>query len=157
MAGLGIKFLLARIYDPSVAEATGNQFFRCYNMFFNFLGSLFLFLAFKNIKITGEKITRVILFFSSTTLYVYILHELPGVKGYMWKEIVHPSAHLGMPSILINYVCGIGGVYLVCTLLGVVIKNVYRLSGMPKLTLKISEILSDAASKFMDRSMISKR
>lgn len=137
-------------------EDRSEMFFGNYNMFFIFLASIFLFLAFKNIKISNKVINKIILFFSSTTLYVYLIHEAPSTRNYLWKNMINPTGHLGVPDIIINYIVGIFGVYFVCSILGYIIKTVYSLLRLPKLTLFISNTLTKLTKKLMNIKLISR-
>ena len=154
--GYVIKFVLCYLTLRLNNTDKSDKFFANYNMFFVFLASVFLFLAFKNIKINSNILNKIILFFSSTTLYVYLIHEAPSTRSFLWEKIVNPMGHLGFPDIIINYIVGIFGVYFACTVLGYIIKTVYSLLQLPKLTLLISNVLSKLTNKIMESKLISK-
>jgi len=145
--GLLIKLVIKHCYKLADAEDNSDSFFMHYHMFFVFLAAVFLFLAFKNITINGTVINKIIRFFSSATIYVYIIHEAPSIRMYLWEEIVSPLSHLGIPDIIINYVVGIGGVYLVCTLIGAALNAAYNLLQLPRLTLRISDAFAKVFGK----------
>ncbi len=154
--GYVIKFVLCYLTLSLNNTDKSDKFFANYNMFFVFLASVFLFLAFKNIKINSNILNKIILFFSSATLYVYLIHEAPSTRSFLWEKIVNPMGHLGFPDIIINYIVGIFGVYFVCSVLGYIIKTVYSLLQLPKLTLLISNVLSKLTNKIMESKLISK-
>ncbi len=154
--GYVIKFVLCYLTLRLNNTDKSDKFFANYNMFFVFLASVFLFLAFKNIKINSNILNKIILFFSSATLYVYLIHEAPSTRSFLWEKIVNPMGHLGFPDIIINYIVGIFGVYFVCSVLGYIIKTVYSLLQLPKLTLLISNVLSKLTNKIMEIKLISK-
>ena len=154
--GYVIKFVLCYLTLRLNNTDKSDKFFANYNMFFVFLASVFLFLAFKNIKINSNILNKIILFFSSATLYVYLIHEAPSTRSFLWEKIVNPMGHLGFPDIIINYIVGIFGVYFVCSVLGYIIKTVYSLIQLPKLTLLISNVLSKLTNKIMESKLISK-
>ena len=110
-------------------------------MFFIFLASVFLFLGFRNIKITGKAINRIIRFFSSATVYVYLAHEAPSIRDYLWSKVVNPLGHPGFPDLVINLVVGVGAVYIAGTVIGKAVTGVYRLLRIDRLTLLISNRL----------------
>ena len=151
-----LKFVIQKAWSIFSEKNPSDSFLKGYNMLFMFLASLFLFLAFKNIIIDSKIISKIIIFFSSTTLYVYLIHEAPAIRYYLWGTIVNPRAHMGFPDLIVNYIIGVGAVYIGCSLLGFIIKSLYSLLQLPKLTLAINKLLIKLTEKIMNVPFISK-
>ncbi len=145
--GLAVKFAIRYYCMQTGTEDVSDAFFKKYTMFFIFVASVFLFLAFKNIRFDFRKLGGLIMFFSSTTIYVYMIHEIPSLKLSYWRDFIEPTAHTGFPDIVLNYALGVFVTYLVCTLLGAAVKALYNLLQLPKLTKKISDKAVAAAKK----------
>lgn len=142
-----VKSVSLKLYNKDLGDA----FFSRYNMFLFFLASLFLFLAFKNIKIKSEKANKLILFFSSSSVYVYIIHEAPAVRNYFWEKIIMPQSYKTLPDMLLNYCLTVSAVYIACTLAGKAVVYIYRLLRLDKLTVLISNRLFDLTKRVINR------
>lgn len=149
-AAFALRFAVKAVSLHFYKKDLGETFFMRYNMFFIFLASLFLFLAFKNISIKGEKINKIITFFSSAAVYVYIIHEAPSIRTYYWKNIVKPTACNSMLDLLLNYIVSVGAIYIGCTLIGKLLVFLYKLIRADRLTI----IVSNKITAFAKRKII---
>lgn len=59
------------------------------------LSSVFLFLVFGKIRIRSEKISSAICLVSSLTFGIYLLHDSPELRAYMYQNIFHSSELYG--------------------------------------------------------------
>ena len=147
--GFASKLLVKKVFFNLYGEDISKTFYGRYNMFFVFAASVMLFLAFKNIHINGKTVGKIIMFFSSATVYVYLIHEAPCIKAYLWKKIVNPMGHLGFPDLVINFILGVGGVYIACSIIGKIIAEGYKLLRINKLTMIISDKVTRLAKKII--------
>ena len=70
-----------------LGEVWNNGMVRDYNNILVYLGAVFLFLTFLNIKINNKFVNRIILFFAPLTFAVYLLHESPFISEWLWEMI----------------------------------------------------------------------
>jgi hypothetical protein len=86
-----------------------------YNSLIMFLSSVCLFMFFLNINIKREWIRRLICNVAPLTFGVYLLHEWPDLRNYLWTKIFNPPKYVNSfkmyPYLLITvvsiFICGI--------------------------------------------------
>lgn len=131
-----------------------NYYYR-YNSLFSLIGSVCLFLVFKNIVITGKFWTRLIKFVAPLTLGVYLIHDNPLLRNYVWKGLVNmESLTPNSPLIVFVYVLL---VFTICLMLDCVRKLVTSLYSnnqnykafMERLDSKTVLLFSNIVDKFL--------
>lgn len=98
-----------------------------YNSIFVFLGSVFIFLMFKNIKFNlSQSIKNIIILLSSVTFDVYLIHEQVVFRRILWTKILNMGKY-SHSNLFIVYSCiYILGVFIVCSIIGITMKNVFK-------------------------------
>ena len=73
----------------------------------------------------NDKIKKIIMFFSSSTFAVYIIHENPFVRNLLWNEMLNTSkfyfkyGYIYMIVVLLI-------IYICCTLIDKIMKCIYQ-------------------------------
>lgn len=117
---IGIDFLATKINyfkssSPYLTTSTLTPYFVHFlnmNSLPLFLASVCLFLAFKNLKIKSSKIINTI---AGTVFGIYIIHEHPYLKNYIWDSVFHNKLYYfdlfhiigsAFITVFIIFVCG---------------------------------------------------
>lgn len=106
------------IFGKEVFLKGANIFDSVYNSIFVFVSSLFFFKIFTSMKlyISSSIAKKIILFFSSSSLAVYLIHDNQYMRKYLWDILVFDICN--RPIFLILYwICTIMAIYLVCTII----------------------------------------
>ncbi len=77
---------------------------------FGLIISIALFLIFENIKLQNKMINKV----ASTVLGIYIIHENIFMRNIIWLDIVQGAKYINSPYLIINIICGVTSVFVVC-------------------------------------------
>ena len=85
------------------------------NSIFLYVSAISLFLFFKNIKI-NNKFNKLILFFSTTSFGVYLIHENIFIRDLLWKRIFYIDK-INFIDLLKHSLISIFLVFLVCSLI----------------------------------------
>lgn len=114
-----IPFLLLYIIvDKEIFLKGATIFDSVYNSIFVFLSSFFFFKIFTTIKlsINSPIIKKIILFFSSSSLAVYLIHDNQYMRKYIWNVLEFDFSN--NPIFLIIYwISTIIGIYLLCSII----------------------------------------
>lgn len=82
------KFVAAACTIVYLDVLTAGYFFGFgYSDFPTLFASIFVFLAFKSFKIGNVQISKAICFLSSLTFGVYLIHDSPEMRGFMYQNI----------------------------------------------------------------------
>lgn len=131
---LGILFYLIVlisfiIFDylkiPDVSFGKGVTHFAQTNSIFIFLSSVFLFLAFKNIKIKNYRLLNIV---SSTTFGIYLIHDNYLMRKFIWTEYFKVYEHFEDDNLLFYSLKIIILVFIVCSLLDFVRQKIFVFS-----------------------------
>ena len=79
-----------------------------------FGGAVYTFLFFKN-NINFS--SKVINFLSSSTLGVYLIHDNPYIRGWVWNKISPGKAYMSSNMILVHAVAKILIIFIICTII----------------------------------------
>lgn len=114
-----IPFMVLYIIFGKEAFLKGaNVFDSVYNSIFVFVSSLFFFKIFTSMKlnISSPIAKKIILFFSSSSLAVYLIHDNQYMRKYLWDVLAFDICN--SPIVLILYwICTVMAIYLVCAVI----------------------------------------
>lgn len=104
LLALKINFLSDKIYN-----------YLSLNSIFLYISAISLFMFFKNIKI-NSKFNKVILFFSTTTFGVYLIHENHFIRDILWKNFFNLNNITNFSTLFCYSLLIIILVYVVCSI-----------------------------------------
>ena len=86
---LGIWAILTFLSDKIdiINRYSLSNYWTRYNSLLNILSSVFLFISFKRLHINNKIIIKIISFLSPLTLGVYLIHDNPFIRNYIWFRI----------------------------------------------------------------------
>ena len=110
---LGLGLYLISYFLKVVCEYIGFDLvnYSSLNSIFLYASAIFIFKYFKNLEI--NKFSKLILFFSKTTLGVYLIHENIFMRNYLWKDLL---SKLNINNLLF-FIIYIIGIYLICSII----------------------------------------
>ena len=103
-----------------------------YSTVFNLIGSISLFLTFKNIKM---KDSRIINYLSTFTFSTYIIHENSFISKFLYRNIFKCDNYYNDSYMIFNYIYTVLGIYILCILVEIVRRFI-----MKKLDKKVEKI-----------------
>ena len=65
------------------------------------LASVFLFLFFEELTIRNQKVCAVASMLSSLTFGVYLIHDQPEVRTFIWQELLRPDRFAQSPVLVL--------------------------------------------------------
>ena len=95
---------------------TYSKWFYKYNSIFVTVAAISLFIIFLNINIKGNRLNRLIGIVSPLTFGVYLIHNNPSIREFMWNAIDLPGM-MNKLNIGVFVLCGIGiicGIFCIC-------------------------------------------
>ncbi|HHZ06671.1 MAG TPA: acyltransferase [Clostridiales bacterium] len=104
--------------------ANGHNAMYHYDSCLVFLSSVAFFVLFINIKIQNRIINKIIMFFAPCTLGVYLIHDNPYVRGWLWKTLNLPAYLWEWYFIPLLFV-EILGVFVVCSVIDFVRQKMF--------------------------------
>ena len=96
-----------------------------YNFIINIINSVIVFLFFKNLSLSKGKIISK---FAECTLAIYIIHENSFIRVYIYRNIFASSSFYSSPSLLFNMMYTCLGILLICVIIELVRKLVFKLT-----------------------------
>lgn len=82
-----------------------------YNSLPVLVGSLSLFMVFINLKITNGRVNKCIALLSPLTLGVYLIHDEPHVRMWLWSTL-NPAGHAYNPRFILFSIVSVVSIYL---------------------------------------------
>lgn len=73
------------------------RFFTDYSSPFTLLASVNLFLCFSTLKIKSSMIAKIATHLGPYTLGIYLIHEWPYLRTFVWSQVFHPPMHAHSP------------------------------------------------------------
>ena len=95
------KFVITWITIPIFGKAVGASAFSAYNSITMVLASVFLFLFFEERTITNPKVSVVASVVSSLTFGIYLIHDQPEVRAFIWQELLRPARFVQSPVLVL--------------------------------------------------------
>ncbi len=89
-----------------------------------FFAALFIFCVFRNIKIQNNSILNV---FASTTFGVYLIHENPLIRKWIWHKLFNLDKWVNNPLLLLYMLFCVVATFLICALLELFRRNLFRI------------------------------
>ena len=99
------------------------KYLSAYNNILVFIESILLFLYFENLKISNKEVENLITKVSPLVLGVYLLHEVPYMRKYIWDDLLHPSLYVNDNFLYCYMIVCIGSIFGV----GILVEWVRRL------------------------------
>lgn len=103
-----------------------------YNTIFNLVGSISLFLTFKNLNIKHNKIIN---YLSTFTFSTYIIHENSFITKFLYRTIFKCDKYYNSKFIIINFLYTVIGIYVICIIIEIIRRFI-----MKKIDKKIDSI-----------------
>lgn len=131
--------IISAIISPSLLIYNG--WFYKYNSILVLWAAVALFIVFLNIRISGERISKIICFAGSLTFGVYLFHNNPSLRDHLWNGLKLPSIMNNWWFFLVGVLIIIG-IFIISASVEFVRQKIYRLFINTKLYLKIYEKIS---------------
>lgn len=93
--------MITWITIPIFGKAVGASAFSAYNSITMVLASVFLFLFFEERTITNPKVSVVASVVSSLTFGIYLIHDQPEVRAFIWQELLRPARFVQSPVLVL--------------------------------------------------------
>ena len=84
------------------------------------LAAVGIFLVFHSVQIPYNKIINLI---GSATFGVYLIHDSPSIKKWLWLECVKTTEYSGSISIIIHSIVACITIYIICTIIDLIRKK----------------------------------
>ena len=149
----GISVVVALIYViggryVALAQVISDNWYR-YDSVPASLASICLFVAFLNIRIENQFISKVITLIAPATLGVYLIHAHSEFSPWSW-EVLNLPAHMYSAGFVLVQLGAVLGIFTVCTVLDLVRKyTVGRLENC-KMIVTLCEKISQKVSHYMN-------
>lgn len=116
--------------------------------------SVYIFLAFKNLKITNRILSSLIKLFAPTTIAVYIIHENI-FSRVIWNNIFHTIKYSESPYLIIHLIISCIIVFITCSIIEIIRNKVFKFLANTKL----GKIISNKKHTILTRidNMISEK
>ena len=89
--------ILIKLYFPNISISWfGSDYTSsiiAYNGITMFFGTVFLFMFFYTIKIKNDKLSKIISEISQLTFGIYLIHEFPYTRNFIWNTLFSPSTY----------------------------------------------------------------
>ena len=89
--GVLTRYLIGTLTTSFLGKETGTDLFYCYNSVIIYPASVCLFMAFREIRINNEKLTKVINSFGSVCIGAYLATDHSVTSQPMWRLINLPA------------------------------------------------------------------
>lgn len=124
-----VLLYMVKTYILNYSSVNSINLLFSYNSFLVLFGSVSLFSLFLNMKImVGEKITRIIAFFASSTLSVYLIHDNSSFRNVLWFDILDVKKYINTPYMWLHFLISILVIFVVCVLIDKVMrKTLFRI------------------------------
>lgn len=123
---INVLYIIISIIVFKIGGVSKLMYILKYNLPFAYISSVLLFLIVLNTDFkVNDKIKKIIMFFSSSTFAVYIIHENPFVRNLLWNEMLNTSkfyfkyGYIYMIVVLLI-------IYICCTLIDKIMKCIYK-------------------------------
>lgn len=126
------------VYKQDSWRIHGDSIFLSYSSITMVIASASLFRFFEGLSITNRLAQKVVTLLSSLTFGVYLIHEQPEIRAFLWEKLLRPGNYVQSPF-LILFLLGIAlFVFLLCALLEYLRNRVSELFSIRKLIIAIS-------------------
>lgn len=92
------------------------SFFFSYNSIFTLAASCFLFLCFRELSISNQRVCRIISAVAPLAFGVYLIHDNRFVRPILW-EALKPSAYVESPWLLLYMALCVIGIFVICCII----------------------------------------
>lgn len=123
--------------------------FRDYNDVLVYLGALFLFIFFLNIKIDNKIISKIVCFIAPLTFGVYLIHENKYVRDLLWGYINVDTLNISGPIFIFIGIGLILAIFIVCVLLEFVRKLIFKITKIDTILFLLSNKIELYIKKFV--------
>lgn len=134
-----------------LGQAFGETAFSSFNSVTVYLASVFLFLAFKELSIKGIRLSGLIVFLSSLTFGVYLIHDHNDIRSLLWEKIFPSSEWVSSPLMILWIIAASAIVFVACLLLEYLRKLVWKLFRIDRLLDRLGNKLTALWQKLVDR------
>lgn len=146
------KIGIAWITNKMFGEVKGDNIFLSYSSVTMVIASACLFRFFEDLRITNKVVQKAVPLLSSLTFGVYLIHEQPEVRNFLWNKLLHPMNYAENP-LLALYLLGIALlVFLSCALLEYLRQKASKILSINKFIKTTSNILSTIAMTLVEKA-----
>ena len=139
---IGITWIMLK----TMGEVRGDNLFLSYNSITMVIGSACLFRFFEGLNITDGKLQGAILRLSPLTLGIYLIHEQPEVRRFIWQDLLRPMDFVNSPFLVLIVIGMAVAVFLVCAMIEYLRHKAFEI-------LKIREIVTNLADKIQNAAL----
>ena len=101
------------------------------------LAALLLFMVFLNIRIKlPSMISKFVLTISSCTMGIYLIHDHPYIRNYVYKNVFHVENYFNSPHLIEIAIISVLSFYCFCTAIEFVRQTLFKLAANSFITLK---------------------
>lgn len=115
---------------------------------FNFISTICCFFYFKEVKIKKEFLSNIIVKIAPTTFAVYLIHNNPIFRPFMFEKLMGDFSYANSPLLIIHFIVSVVGIFLACAVIDLVRQKVFDKIGKLKLFQKIDGKLDKVNEKF---------
>lgn len=123
-----IVLAICMVIIRAILAYSGNtlypKYLSAYNNILVFSESVLLFLYFVNLKITNRRLSSIVLKLSPFVLGVYLLHEVPYMRKYLWNDIFHPGLYVNDNFLYCYMIICVCSIFTVGILIDFMIKSI---------------------------------
>lgn len=128
----GGRFVLTWVTMRIFGEPMDETVFSSYCSITNVIGAVALFIVFVNLKVhINSKVGKMITKISTLTLGVYLIHDHPNVRSYIWN-LLQPWSYVGSGICFFVLIIESVLIFIVCCILEWVRQKVFEVIGINK-------------------------
>ena len=132
------KFVITWITTSVFGKAIGASAFSAYNSITMVLASAFLFLFFEELTIRNQKVCAIASKLSSLTFGIYLIHDQPEVRTFIWQELLRPDRFVQSPALAL-LLFGMAILVFSCSaILEILRKKLFSIMSIEKITVVLA-------------------
>lgn len=144
---IGIAWITNRI----AGEAMGDNIFLSYSSATMVIASICLFRYFEGLHITVRLFQKAAPFLSSLTFGVYLIHEQPEVREFLWNKLLRPTDYSQSPFLVLLLLGMTLLVFLLCASIEYLRQKISQFLSTKKLIMTVSDKVSNRAASLTGR------
>ena len=109
------KFILSALYHNQIIPEDYSEIYYRYNSFTMLASSICLFMFFKDMVVKRTIPRKIVSFLAPCTFGVYLIHEHPCMRTFLYHEILHCNDVLNSNYYVLIMLGAVATVYIVCT------------------------------------------
>ena len=111
------RIVISKLSLIFLGEVKGAGLFYTYNSIIVLPASVFLFLAFLNWKLPKFKSSKLLLFLSSSTFGIYLIHDNKYLREILWNTILKPYVYVNNWYLVFYMLFSIFSIFIICLII----------------------------------------